>query len=101
MIIPSEERARLLTLGEGDCTRIELDCASAIAIRFDGQTRCYLNRCPHQGTELDWLPGVFLDQSGRYLQCATHGALFEPGSGLCVSGPCRGESLASISLAEA
>jgi nitrite reductase/ring-hydroxylating ferredoxin subunit len=30
---------------------------------------------------------------GHHLQCATHGALFDPLSGVCISGPCAGDAL--------
>lgn len=72
----------------------------AFAVRFAGRVHAYVNRCPHQGTELDWQPGEFFDLSGTYLVCATHGALFDPASGLCVAGPCRGASLARVPVAE-
>ena len=51
-------------------------------------------------TELDWQPGEFFELSGTYLVCATHGALFDPASGLCVAGPCRGASLARVAVGE-
>ncbi len=63
------------------------------AIRYRGQIRVYRNTCPHAGSQLDWTEGDFFDQSGRYLVCATHGALFEPLSGKCVRGPCVGQVL--------
>jgi len=69
-------------------------------VRHCGHARAYVNQCPHAGTELDWLPGEFFDISGLYLVCATHGALFEPGSGLCIAGPCRGASLRRIEIRE-
>jgi nitrite reductase/ring-hydroxylating ferredoxin subunit len=94
--IPVDARAALDELREGTCARLELADGSLIAVRRDGAVHCYLNRCPHQGTELDWLPGVLFDATGRYLQCATHGALFEPTTGLCIEGPCRGLSLLRI-----
>jgi nitrite reductase/ring-hydroxylating ferredoxin subunit len=53
----------------------------------------YLNRCPHLGVPLNWDDDQFMDSDGRLLRCATHGALFEPNSGLCILGPCRGEHL--------
>jgi nitrite reductase/ring-hydroxylating ferredoxin subunit len=34
------------------------------------------------------------------LVCATHGALYQPDSGLCIAGPCRGARLKAITLAE-
>ncbi|MEP7262087.1 MAG: hypothetical protein ABI669_12835, partial [Usitatibacter sp.] len=50
--------------------------------------------------ELDWQPGEFFEETGLYLICSTHGALFEPGSGFCVAGPCRGDSLEPLSIRE-
>ena len=81
-------------VGEGEGT------ACGFAVRHDGEVRAYLNRCPHMGTELDWQPGEFLDVSGLYLVCATHGALFQPATGLCVAGPCRGASLEALRMRE-
>ncbi len=70
------------------------------AIRFCGIARAYVNVCPHAGTELDWNPGEFFEESGLYLVCATHGALFDPGNGVCVAGPCRGASLQPLAIRE-
>ena len=67
-------------------------------IAFDGEIYAYANSCPHRGTELDWQPGVVFDESGLYLVCATHGALFEANSGNCVGGPCQGASLIRIAV---
>ena len=53
----------------------------------------YVNSCPHRGTPLDWQPDRFLDVSGRFIQCSTHGALFRIGDGACLSGPCAGAAL--------
>ncbi|MDE3010947.1 MAG: Rieske 2Fe-2S domain-containing protein [Pseudomonadota bacterium] len=70
------------------------------AVRFRGTVHAWVNRCPHQGTPLDWEPGEFFDEQGRHLACATHGALFEPDSGRCVAGPCRGARLQAIAVQE-
>jgi len=70
------------------------------AIRSCGAVRAYVNRCPHLGTELDWQPGEFFDVAGLYLVCSTHGAMFEPGTGYCVAGPCRGASLERLQVRE-
>jgi nitrite reductase/ring-hydroxylating ferredoxin subunit len=50
--------------------------------------------------EMDWRPGQFFDESGRWLMCATHGALFEPSNGHCVAGPCVGKALIPILCTE-
>jgi nitrite reductase/ring-hydroxylating ferredoxin subunit len=55
--------------------------------------RAYLNRCPHLGVPLNWTDDDFMDSDGSLIRCSTHGALFEPDSGLCLVGPCRGEHL--------
>jgi len=72
----------------------------AFAVRFDGAAHGYLNQCAHVPMELDWQEGKFFESSGLYLMCATHGAVYAPDSGLCVSGPCRGASLAKLRMEE-
>ena len=93
-------------LAEGGAgVRFELDARRhftplGFAVRHCGWVRAFVNRCPHASTELDWNPGEFFDESGLYLICSTHGALFEPGNGKCVAGPCRGASLEPLGIAE-
>ncbi len=70
----------------------------AFAIEFEGEVHAYVNVCPHRGTSLDWQPGEVFDETGLYLICATHGALFEPDTGLCLAGPCQGATLTKIPL---
>lgn len=72
----------------------------AFVVRFDGWPRAFLNRCAHVAMELDWLPGRFFDEAGLYLICATHGALYEPDSGVCVAGPCHGAALVALRCEE-
>lgn len=69
----------------------------AFAICFEGQFYAYLNRCTHVAMELDWQPNRFFDTSGQWLLCASHGAAYEPTTGACRGGPCRG-GLISIAL---
>lgn len=66
------------------------------AVRQHQQVFVYHNRCPHRGIPLEWVADQFLDHSGRLIQCASHGALFLPESGMCVAGPCSGERLIPI-----
>lgn len=70
--------------------------APFFAIRQSGKLFVYRNRCPHLGIPLEWMPDQFLDREGHYIQCSTHGALFRMDNGLCISGPCQGESLETI-----
>ena len=62
----------------------------AFAIRFQGQAHAYLNRCSHVPMEMDYQPDRFFDQSGQWLICATHGAMYQPDTGACQGGPCQG-----------
>jgi len=71
----------------------------AFAVRFEGQTHAYLNRCTHVAMEMDYQPNQFFDPTGRWLMCATHGAVYAPDTGACRGGPCRG-GLVKIPLTE-
>lgn len=72
----------------------------AFVVRHGGRVHAYINRCAHVPIELDWLPGRFFDASGDFLICATHGAMYVPGSGYCVEGPCRGARLEPVAVVE-
>lgn len=63
-----------------------------------GTLRAYLNQCPHLGIELNWMPGRFMDTDNLFIQCSTHGALFKPGTGECIAGPCQGDALVSLEV---
>ena len=69
------------------------------AIRFEGQVVAYLNRCAHVPMGMDYQPNRFFDSTGRWLMCATHGAMYRPETGECIGGPCRG-GLVKIALTE-
>lgn len=73
---------------------------SAFVIRYDGVLYGYINECAHMALELDWSPGVFFDIDGRYLMCATHGALYQPDSGSCAGGPCQDRGLEPVGVSE-
>jgi nitrite reductase/ring-hydroxylating ferredoxin subunit len=72
----------------------------AFAIRWQGRAHAWLNRCGHIPVELDWQPGVFFDDTGHYLICATHGALYHPATGACVGGRCAGRGLVPLAVRE-
>lgn len=74
--------------------------APAFAIRYNGRAFAFLNRCAHQSVELDWEQGQFFDCTRLYLICATHGAIYEPDSGRCIAGPCKGAKLTAIAVEE-
>jgi nitrite reductase/ring-hydroxylating ferredoxin subunit len=82
----------------GRGVRFESGGGPCFALRFEGRVVAYRNACPHTGGELDWNEGDFLDDERRLVVCATHGALFEPASGRCVAGPCRGATLEAVAV---
>jgi nitrite reductase/ring-hydroxylating ferredoxin subunit len=74
--------------------------ATVFFVRYDGRPFGYLNQCAHVPMELDWSEGKFFESSGLYLMCATHGAIYEPDTGKCVGGPCRGARLRKVETEE-
>lgn len=73
---------------------------TGFVVRYDGIVRGYLNQCAHVPVELDWRPGEYFDSSGLYLICTVHGAMYEPDSGRCAGGPCRGGRLRALAVLE-
>jgi nitrite reductase/ring-hydroxylating ferredoxin subunit len=67
-------------------------------LNHGGDFHAYVNCCPHAGTPLDMWPNEFWTEDGRYLICATHGAIFAPDTGVCVEGPCPGARLERLSV---
>lgn len=88
----------------GDGVRFTFESASgplpAFVVRYRGGVHAYLNRCAHVPVELDWQPGRFFDLTGFYLICAVHGAHYEPQTGRCVMGPCKGRRLRKLAVVE-
>lgn len=67
---------------------------------FGRQIRGYVNLCPHMAVPLNRTGTRFLDRERRHLVCTTHGALFRPEDGRCVSGPCAGDHLDALEVVE-
>ena len=65
-------------------------------IYHKGNVHSYINRCPHTGVNLEWIPNQFLDSRKEYIQCTTHGALFKIENGHCLFGPCVGDRLKMV-----
>lgn len=74
--------------------------APAFVVRYKGRACAFINRCAHVPVELDWEPGQFFDPARVYLICATHGAIYEPNSGRCIAGACKGAKLTPIAVEE-
>lgn len=86
----------LAELPEGSARGFAVLRTHVLAVRDRERVYVYLNRCPHLGVPLQWHDDRFLDEDGNLIRCASHGALFERATGLCLQGPCRGDSLWQI-----
>lgn len=71
---------------------------SLFVVHKDGAFSAYINSCPHTGVNLDWQQDQFLDMDNMFIQCSTHDALFEIDTGVCIAGPCVGDSLQTVEL---
>jgi nitrite reductase/ring-hydroxylating ferredoxin subunit len=73
-----------------------------IVVRKDGRLHGWLDACPHYegGTPMAWRSDAYLNGEGTHLACHSHGALFEIETGRCVLGPCLGQRLTRVELAE-
>lgn len=65
-------------------------------VKDGGQLQAYENRCPHLGITLNLVPHQFLTLDKQHIQCSSHGALFDIGSGRCIAGPCTGDTLKAL-----
>jgi nitrite reductase/ring-hydroxylating ferredoxin subunit len=62
-------------------------------VRQGEEVRGYVDSCPHNGWPLSVMDDRYLTANGERIICAAHGAVFRPLDGMCVGGPCGGESL--------
>jgi nitrite reductase/ring-hydroxylating ferredoxin subunit len=72
---------------------------SIFVVKHKTGYRAYANSCPHvPGTSLAWKKNAYMDAQQSTIVCSAHGARFDIGSGLCSSGPCKGQHLMSVPL---
>jgi nitrite reductase/ring-hydroxylating ferredoxin subunit len=68
-------------------------------VRRGDELRAYRNDCPHwPGSPMAWRKDAYLNADGTRIACHSHGAQFEIDTGLCVAGPCVGQSLDALEL---
>lgn len=94
--------ARADELTPGRTKKFVLACGGreleAFLVNYHGTLYAYLNRCCHIPMTMDWVENQFFNEDGAYIQCATHGALYEPSSGECVAGPPCGQFLTAVPI---
>lgn len=81
---------REFQIGEGDWP------FRGFVVRRGDAVYAYQNYCIHVGHPLNWMPDAFLTKDRKAIICASHGAVYEIDSGLCVAGPCVGKSLQQV-----
>ncbi|MEP7313631.1 MAG: Rieske 2Fe-2S domain-containing protein [Pseudomonadota bacterium] len=84
--------SRAFTLGEGEWP------LRGMLIRDGDAVQAYVNRCPHAGHQLNFMSDNFLTPDRQLIICRSHDAMFDKASGVCVAGPCPGESLTRIAI---
>ena len=65
---------------------------------FENEIVAYENLCRHIPLTIDYGDNRFFASDGRHFVCQTHGAIYEPLTGLCVRGPCEGASLHKLKV---
>jgi nitrite reductase/ring-hydroxylating ferredoxin subunit len=96
---------RIVRVGElrpGETRKFLLECEGhevpGFVLNWEGEIKAYMNRCRHVPMEMDWVENQFLSDDGRWILCATHGALYEPATGECIAGPPCGKALVALPL---
>ena len=85
-----ETGSRGFAVGEGDWP-----LRGFLVTTSDG-VAAFVNYCPHAGHPLNFRPHKFLTPDRNLILCSSHGALFARDNGLCIAGPCAGQSLTSV-----
>jgi nitrite reductase/ring-hydroxylating ferredoxin subunit len=65
----------------------------------DGTVRAWVNVCPHRAQPIDLGDGKLFNAAGE-IECHAHGARFDPSTGACLGGPCLGNELRPLAIAE-
>ena len=91
-------------LGEGKSVKFEIErpdrTTEAFLIKKKGVYYAYLNLCRHWTVGLDFDDNEFFSEDREWLVCKNHGAIYNPLSGQCESGPCGGASLYRVPLVQ-
>ena len=77
--------------------KFEIDARKeGFVVAWKNGYQAYENVCRHLPLPLDYGDGGFFSKDGTLLQCRNHGAEYDPATGLCVRGPCKGASLPKL-----
>lgn len=102
MTVASIDLCALTEIGlpgsRGFSINVQQGCVEVFVVRSGNAVVAYRNSCPHTRGPLDWVPDQFLSIDSDRIQCATHDALFRIEDGVCIKGPCAGQSLMPVAV---
>ena len=81
---------REFAIGDGDWP------FRGFVVRQGNEVFAYQNFCVHVGHPLNWSPNQFLTKDKQAILCASHGAVFDIRSGMCIGGPAAGRALRKV-----
>jgi nitrite reductase/ring-hydroxylating ferredoxin subunit len=68
-------------------------------VRRADRVRAWRDACPHiNGAPMAWRKDAYLNAGRDRIVCSAHGAQFDIETGLCVLGPCIGQSLEPLKI---
>jgi nitrite reductase/ring-hydroxylating ferredoxin subunit len=92
--------AQRQAVARGEFVRVAGAWDGFVVGRVEGAWKAYANVCRHRALPLDLGAASPMSDDRRYLLCHQHGALYRLGDGMCVVGPCAGESLTAVTVTE-
>jgi nitrite reductase/ring-hydroxylating ferredoxin subunit len=73
---------------------------TVFVVRQEDRVYAWRDSCPHErGTPMAWRKNAYLNADRSRIVCHAHGALFDIATGLCLLGPCMGQSLTAMPIA--
>jgi len=90
----ADGQARVVS-GKGGSLGVEV-----IVVREGTNVHGYINECAHNMVPLNLLDDFGVQTSQHRMLCDHHYAAFRFSDGLCLEGPCEGDSLTPVRLAE-
>jgi nitrite reductase/ring-hydroxylating ferredoxin subunit len=91
-------QARAFTFAERDGEGRGFVLALRDGQAADMELVAYRNRCAHVSFDLDMGTGAFWSAKLGRIYCLTHGACYEPRTGICDRGPCVGRGLEKFAV---
>lgn len=76
----------------------EVGADTIFVVRWEASLHGWRNSCPHLDVPMHYRKDRFMSADGQRIVCYAHGAQFRPDDGLCVLGPCQGQSLQPVVL---